>query len=80
MDGKKMESRATAEVRKDWSGKQLLCVARQTDGEGNELESTDVRNLRVEQQRARTNGVAPPPSARAGSFVINNRYPEGAQG
>ena len=80
VDGKKMESRVSAAVRKDWSGKQLMCVARQTDAEGNELEGTDARNIRVEKERPRTRGVAPSPSARAGDFVIQTRYPEGAQG
>ena len=80
VDGNKMESRVSAEVRKDWSGKQLMCVAKQSDAEGNELEGTDVRNIRVEKERPRTKGVAAPPSARAGDFVIENRYPEGARG
>ena len=80
VEGNKMESRVSAEVRKEWSGKQLTCAARQTDDEGNELEGTDVRNIRVERERPRTRGVAPAPSARSGDFEIQTRYPEGAHG
>ena len=79
-DDKRREVRATAKVKKAWGGKKLTCVARQVDDEGNEVESTDVRNLRVEAERPRHRGNEQAASAKAGEFAIFDRYPQGANG
>jgi hypothetical protein len=79
-DTNKREMRVSAEVRKEWSGKQLTCAAKQTDDEGNEIEGTDMRNIKVEKERPRTRGVEHEPSGRSGEFTIFERYPQGAQG
>lgn len=69
-----VEETIIAEVQKSWSGKTIACIASQSDYEGNHVEVSDSRTIRVEKQRTSNSDV---PVARAGEFTITERFPPG---
>ena len=67
-----IEESVQAIVKRNWNGKTLNCIAVQTDGEGNEIERSDSRTLKVEHPRTAAQ-QKDAPIVKSGEFVINDR-------
>ena len=79
-DGRIMDQSISAKVETSWDGKEITCTAVQVDDEGNEVESSDHRTIRVEKARSLGRPDENIPMQRAGEFKISDRYPNGVSG